>query len=119
MEPVSVLQIVIAISVLVLMVFLSILIYETAKTVASLRDVLILVKNELEPALKSVNGVLTTVSDVTTTAHKNIGMLKNIVATAIGATVLAVSKGLSNGLNKDGGFLKGFKNGLSIFKKRR
>ena len=109
----SVLQIVIAISVLILTVFLSILLYETAKTVASLRDVLILVKNELEPALKSVNGVLTTVSDVTTTAHKNLGMLKNIAATAIGATVLAVSKAVS----KDSGFFKGFKSGLSKFKK--
>lgn len=111
MDPV--LQIVIAISVLILTIFLSILIYETARTVASLRDVLILVKNELEPALKSVNGVLNTVNDVTTTAHKNIGMLKNVVATAIGATVLAASRAFS----KDSGFIKGFKNGLSKFKK--
>ncbi len=111
MEPI--LQIIIAFSILIVAFGLTYLLIEAARTVSSLREVLILLKTELEPALKSVNGVLTTVNDVTNTAHKNLGMLKNVVATAIGATVIGASKFFS----KDRGFIQGFKSGLSRFKK--
>ncbi len=120
MSPV--LECVIAVFVIVLIVVIVVLtIYavkfleELTKTTASIRELTDLTKQELEPAFKSVNGVLASVNEVTSAANRKLEMIKKIVATAIGASVMAFSKVASK---DNGGFLSGVKSGFNIFRKK-
>lgn len=87
---------------------------ELTKTAVSIREMSDLAKKELEPALKSVNGVLSAVNDVTNATNRNFALLKKIAATVIGFSVMAVSKTV----NKENSFLSGLKSGFSIFRKK-
>ena len=112
---IAVFLIVLIVVMVVLTIFVVKLLDETTRTIASLRDVVLLTKQELEPALKSINGMLNSVNEVTSATNRNLAMIKKVVATAAGATVMALTKVVS----KDSGFLSGLKNGFSLFKKRR
>ena len=118
-----VLECVIAVFIIVLIIVLVVLtifavrfLDETTKTIASIREVTNVAKQELEPALKSINGVLNSVNEVTSATNRNLAMIKKIVATAIGASVMAFSKVVAK---ENGGFLNGLKSGFNLLKKRR
>lgn len=120
MSPV--LECVIAVFIVVLIIVLVVLtIYtvklleEVTKATASIKELTDLAKQEFEPAMKSVNGVLATVNEVTSSANRKLEMIKKIVATAIGASVMAVAK-VTN--KENGGFLSGIKSGFNLIRKK-
>ena len=113
---IAVLIITIIVVLVVLTIFFVKLLEETTKTMESLKDTLKLTKQELEPAFKSINGMLATVNEVTQATNKNIALVKKVAATALGASVMAITKIIGG---KDSGFFSGLKSGFSIFRRRR
>lgn len=98
----------------VLCIYLSKLLDETTQTVRSLRELADTTKQEIIPALKSVNNVLKTVDNVSIATNKHFDLVKRILTTLLGASCIA----LSNVKNK-GGFFSGLISGFNLFKKRR
>ncbi len=116
-----VLECIIAVFVIVLIVtstivtiFLVKFLKETTLTMIGIRELTDVAKKELQPVFKTLNSVLSTVNNVSTATNKQFELIKKILTTLLGASCVAFSsvKGKS-------GFISGFLNGFSIFKKRR
>ena len=112
---IAVFLVVLIIILVILTIYVVKLIEEITKTATSIKELTDLTKQELEPAFKSVNGVLASVNEVTSSANRKLEMIKKIVATAIGASVMAVTKAINK---ENGGFLTGLKSGFKLFSKK-
>ena len=100
------------VSVIILTIFIVNLINEAILTMKNIKDITDTTKKELEPALKSVNNVLSTAGNLSILANKQLDITKNIIAAVIGASYFAYSKA------KSGGFIKGLLSGFNLFKKK-
>lgn len=96
----------------VLTIYLVKFIQETTLTITSVRQLTDLTTNELKPALKSLNSILTTVSNVSTATNKQLDLVKKILTTLLGASCVAF------GSVKDKGFLGGLLSGFNLFRKK-
>lgn len=105
--------VVIIVAISVLTVFVVKLLQETTATIANLKDITETTKKEIEPALKSVNNVLSTASDLSLAANKNFNLVKNILTTLLGASYVAFSKAKGNS------FINGILSGFNLFSKKR
>ena len=97
----------------VVCVFLVKFLQETTQTMVSVRELSDYVRKELEPIVKSLNSILSTVNNVSTATNKQFELIKKILTTLLGASCVAF------GSAKKGGFFSGFLNGFNFFKKRR
>lgn len=81
----------------------------TAKSVEELSN---LTTNELKPALKSLNNILSTVNNVSNATNKQFDLIKKILTTLLGASCVAL------GSVKDKGFFSGLISGFNLFRKK-
>lgn len=115
-----VLEAVLAVFIIVLIIILVILtvylvkfIHEVTLTAVSVRELTNLTTNELKPALKSLNNVLSTVNNVSNATNRQLDMVKKILTTLLGASCVAF------GSVKDKGFFSGLISGFNLFRKKR
>ncbi len=99
---------------IVLSVFLVKFIQEITLTMTSIREMTDITKKELEPALKSINEVLSTVNRVSSATNKQFDLIKKILTTLLGASCVAFSN-----VKGKGGFFSGLISGFNIFRKKR
>ena len=85
---------------------------ELALTLKSVRGLTDLTKNELEPALKKLNKLLETVDNISMATNKQLGFIKKVLTTALGASYFAFS-----GI-KEKGFIGGLKSGFNLIRKK-
>ena len=85
---------------------------ELALTLKSVRGLTDLTKSELEPALKKLNKLLETVDNISMATNKQLGFIKKVLTTALGASYFAIT-----GL-KDKGFIGGLKSGFDLIRKK-
>ena len=95
-----------------LSVHLAFFLKELSQTLKSVRGLTDLTKNELEPALKKLNKLLETVDNISMATNKQLGFIKKVLTTALGASYFAIS-----GL-KDKGFIGGLKSGFNLIRKK-
>lgn len=85
---------------------------ELRLTLISVRGLTDLAQKEIEPALKKLNNILTTVDNVSTATNKQIEFVKKVLTTALGASYLAFS-----GFKKKG-FIGGLVSGFNLIRKK-
>lgn len=95
-----------------LSVHLAFFLKELSQTLKSVRGLTDLTKNELEPALKKLNKLLETVDNISMATNKQLGFIKKVLTTALGASYFAIS-----GI-KDKGFIGGLKSGFNLIRKK-
>ena len=103
--------IVLAVAVVFLTVYLVKFIQELTLTMANIKDITETTKKELEPALKSVNNILLTVSNISSTTNRHFETVRKIVSTLATASNLLMLKG--------NGFISGLLSGFNLFGKKR
>lgn len=115
LESLLALLIVVTIVVLVIVtVFLVKCLKEATQTMASIKEITDITKTELEPALKSVNNILSTVNNVSRVTNNQFELVKKILTTLLGASCIALGKAQSKG-----GFFSGLVSGFNCFRKKR
>lgn len=110
---IAVFVIVLIIVLVVLTVFVIKLIQEATHTLTSVKQLLDLTTDELKPALKSLNNVLTTISNVSLATNKQFDLIKKILTTLLGASCVALTN-----VKSKGGFISGLISGFNIFRKK-
>ena len=95
-----------------LSVHLAFFLKELSQTLKSVRGLTDLTTNELEPALKKLNKLLETVDNISMATNKQLGFIKKVLTTALGASYFAIS-----GI-KDKGFIGGLKSGFNLIRKK-
>ena len=90
------------------------LIDETAQTMKSIREITDLTKQEIKPALNTVNNLLKTVDNVSIATNRQFDTVRKILTTLLGASCIALSH-----VKSKGGFFGGLINGFNFFRKRR
>lgn len=114
LESILALLIVVTIIVMVVVaVFLVKFLQEATLTMIKVNELTELTKKELEPALKSVNNILSTVNNVSNATNRQLETVKKILTTLLGASCLALTKVKGNG-----GFFSGLISGFNLFKKK-
>lgn len=115
LESLLALLIVVTIIVLVIItVFLVKFLKEAALTLSGIKEITDITKKELEPALKSVNNILATVSNVSKATNNQFEIVKKILTTLLGASCVAFGK-----VQAGSGFFSGLINGFNLFRKKR
>lgn len=109
----AVFVIVLIIILVVLTIFLVKLIQEVTVTMTSVRQLTDLARDELKPALKSINEVLATLGNVSKATNKQFEMVKKILTTLLGASCVALGT-----VQKNGGFFSGLTSGFKFFRKK-
>ena len=104
--------VVLIIASVILTVFLVKFIKEATLTLTSLKYLTDMTNKELEPALKSVNNILSTVNNVSNATNKQFELIKKILTTLLGASCVAF------GNTKNCGFFSGLKSGFNLFRKK-
>lgn len=113
LEAVLVLFIIIVIVVLVILtIHIVKFLKETTQTMTSIKELTDITKKEIEPALKSLNGILDTVNNVSKATNKQFDLVKKILTTVLGASCMAFNN------VKKGGFISGLISGFNIFRKK-
>lgn len=82
-------------------------------TMTSIKELVDITKEEMQPAFKSVNGILDSVNNITTSTNKQFETVKKLISTVIGATYMAYS-----GLKGKGGLINGILTGFNFFRKK-
>lgn len=114
LECVIVVSIIVFIIVLVVIaVFLIKFLQEITLTLSSIRELTDITKNEIKPALKSLNNILATVNNVSNATNKQFSIIKKILTALFGASCLAFGK-----TKNQGGFFSGLISGFNIFRKK-
>ena len=99
---------------IVVTVFLVKFLHETTLTMKSIKDLTDLTREEIKPALVTLNEVLNTVKNVSSATNKQFELLKNILTTLLGASCAAFG-----GFKGKGGFISGLISGFNIFRNKR
>ena len=86
---------------------------ESTVTMANIKEITETTKKEIEPAMKSINGILATINNVSTATNKQFELVKKILTTLLGASCFAFSKA------KTGGLISGILSGFKLFSKKR
>ena len=110
---IAVFIIVLIIILVVLTIFLVKFIQEATLTLTSAKQLIDLTNNELKPALKSLNNVLNTVSNVSIATNKQFDLVKKILTTILGASCVALTN-----VKAKGGFFSGLMSGFNMFRKK-
>ena len=110
---IAVFVIVLIIVLVVLTIFVVKLIQEATVTLTSMKQLVDLANDELKPALKSLNNVLETASNVSLATNKQFDLIKKILTTLLGASCVALTNVKANG-----GFLSGLMSGFNLFRKK-
>ncbi|MGM9994171.1 MAG: hypothetical protein ACI37R_05535 [Candidatus Avigastranaerophilus sp.] len=105
--------IIFSIVLIVIAVYLVKFLQESTLAMTNIKDITETTKKELEPALKSINNILVTVSNVSTATNKQFETVKKILTTLLGASCFVFSKA------KSGGFINGLLSGFKLFSKKR
>ena len=105
--------IVLAVAVVFLTIYIVKFIQEATLTMANIKEITETTKKELEPALKSVNNILLTVSNISSTTNRHLETVRKILTTLITASCLVFSKAKGNG------FISGLLSGFNLFGKKR
>ncbi len=106
--------IVLIIVLVVITVFLVKFIQEATLTMTSIKELTDVTRKEMEPALKSVNNILATVSNVSTATNKQLELIKKILTTLLGASCVAFGT-----VKNKGGFISGLISGFKTFRNKR
>ena len=110
---IAVFVIVLIVVLVVLTIFVVKLIQEATVTLIGVKQLVDLVNDELKPALKSLNNVLETASNVSIATNKQFDLIKKILTTLLGASCVALTNVKANG-----GFLSGLMSGFNLFRKK-
>lgn len=110
---IAVFVIVLIIVLVILTVFVVKFIQEATLTLSSVKQLIDLTNDELKPALKSLNNVLSIISNVSLATNKQIDLIKKILTTLLGASCVAFTN-----VKSKGGFLSGLISGFNIFRKK-
>ena len=102
------------ITIIVMVCFLTKLLFDVSKLVKNLDDTTAIVKRELGPALKELNKTISKVNELTDTTDRRISSIKSIITSLLGASTIALC-GLKN---ISGGLVNGFLTGLKLFMKK-
>ena len=114
-----VLEVVIASLIIVLIIVLVVITVFLVKfiqeaTITSIKELTDVTRKEMEPALKSVNNILATVSNVSTATNKQLELIKKILTTLLGASCVAFGT-----VKNKGGFISGLISGFKTFRNKR
>ncbi len=110
----AVLAVVIIIVLVIITVYLVKFLKESTLTMSSIRQLTDLTKDELKPALKSINNILATVNNVSNATNNQMENIKKILTTLLGASCLAFAN-----VKSKGGFFSGLVSGFNLFRKKR
>ncbi len=110
---IAVFVIVLIIVLVVLTIFVVKLIQEATVTLTSMKQLVDLANDELKPALKSLNNVLETASNVSLATNKQFDLIKKILTTLLGASCVALTN-----VKSSGGFFSGLMSGFNLFRKK-
>ncbi len=99
---------------IVITVFLVKFLKETTLTLKSIKELTDLTREEIRPALVTLNDVLKTVKNVSSATNKQFELLRNILTAFLGASCAAFS-----GFKGKGGFISGLISGFNMFKNKR
>ncbi len=110
---IAVFLIVLIIVLVVITIFTVKLLQETTLTMTSIKELTDLAKKELEPALLSLNKVLSAINNVSSATNKQFELIKKILTTLLGASCVAFTN-----IRGKGGFLSGLVSGFNMFKKK-
>jgi len=105
--------IVLIVILVVLTIFVVKLIQEATLTLTSVKKLVDLTSDELKPALKSLNNVLETASNVSIATNKQFDLIKKILTTLLGASCVALTN-----VKSKGGFFSGLMSGFNLFRKK-
>lgn len=119
MEPVllyglSTLIAVVIVILIVITVFFVKFLKELTTTVTKVNEIADIVKKEGEPALKSINNILSSVSNLSDATTKQLVFAKKVLSSVLGASFLAYSN-----LKSKGGFINGIISGFKFFHRKR
>ena len=110
---IAVFVIVLIVVLVVLTIFVVKLIQEATITLTSVKKLVDLTNDELKPALKSLNNVLETASNVSIATNKQFDLIKKILTTLLGASCVALTN-----VKSKGGFFSGLMSGFNLFRKK-
>ena len=105
--------IVLIVVLVVLTIFVVKFIQEATVTLTGVKQLVDLVNDELKPALKSLNNVLETASNVSIATNKQFDLIKKILTTLRGASCVALTN-----VKASGGFFSGLMSGFNLFRKK-
>ncbi len=108
----SVFTVVLIVIAVIITVFLVKFLKEMTVTLISIRELTDLAKKEMEPALKSVNNILSTINNVSNATNKQFEFVKKLITTCLGALIFVFGK------TKKTGFINGLISGFNIFRKK-
>ena len=98
---------------IVITVFLVKFMQEATLTMVNLKEITQTTKKEIDPAFKSINGILSTLNNVSTATNNQFELVKKVLTTLLGASCVAFSRA------KNGGFINGILSGFKLFSKKR
>jgi len=98
----------------ILTVFIVKLLKETTLAMTSIKELTDLTKQELKPALVSINNILATVNNVSNATNRQLDLVKKILTTLLGASCAAFGT-----MKSKGGFFNGLMSGFNFFRKKR
>ncbi len=110
---IAVFLIVLIIVLVVITIFTVKLLQEMTLTMTSIKELTDLTKKELEPALLSLNKVLSAVNNVSNATNKQFELIKKILTTLLGASCVAFTN-----VRGKGGFFSGLISGFNMFRKK-
>ncbi len=99
---------------IVLTVFFVKFLKEMTLAIKSIKELTDLTRQEITPALVTLNDVLKTVKNVSSATNRQFELLKNILTTLLGAACAAVGS-----FKGKGGFISGLVSGFNMFRKKR
>ncbi len=99
---------------IVITVFLVKFLKELTLTLKSIKELTDLTREEIKPALITLNDVLKTVKNVSSATNRQFELMKNILTTLLGASCAAFGS-----LKGKGGFISGLVSGFNMFRNKR
>ncbi len=109
-----ILLIVSIVAIIVLVLYLVKFLKAATKTMISVKELTDTAKTEVSPALKSISGILSAINKMSNTTNSNLEIIKKVITTLLGASILAYNTSKSKG----GSFLSGLISGFNIFRKK-
>lgn len=110
---IAVLIVVVIVVLVVLTIFLVKFVQELTSTITNINGLIDTTKQEIIPALKSVNNILATVNNVSNATNHQLETIKKILTTMLGASCLALGT-----VKSKGGFINGLVSGFNFFRKK-